>query len=85
MLALKITCLINVCGRKKGSKDGGVGGGQRKLTTEGRKQMHRQDYSYPTSFSHYMNTERQMPFAVCFRDNPPLASFLRAAVLETLK
>lgn len=70
---------------RKGARMEGWEGGRGSSQQREESRMDRQEYSYPTSFSHYMNTERQMPFALCFRDNPPLASFLRAAVLETLK
>lgn len=70
---------------RKGARMEGWEGGRGSSPQREESTMHRQEYSFPTSLSHYRNKERQMPFAVCFRDNPPLASFLRAAVLETLK
>ena len=78
MEAMNIVCLVSAQRREdsRGEEGGQDTGNQRKG---------REGCSSPSSFSHLADTERQMPFTLHFRNNPSLAAFLRAAVLEALK
>lgn len=78
MWAASITCLVNAWGREEGRRGGGARHWQQKKEGRG-------ECSYPISSSHLASAGRQMPFTLCFRNNPSLAAFLRVAVLQASK